>query len=65
MHILYPIWSKIRQVYLPKNFLSPISLKFREIIALVNSFDSPKRTTLVRRVVSIQRPEFSTFYRAC
>ena len=32
------IWGKIRQVYPPKNFLSPISLKVREIIVLVNLF---------------------------
>ena len=32
------IWDKIRQVYPPKNFLSPISLKVREIIVLVNLF---------------------------
>ena len=32
------IWGKIRQVYTPKNFLSPISLKVREIIVLVNLF---------------------------
>ena len=31
-------WGKIRQVYPPKNFLSPISLKVREIIILVNLF---------------------------
>ena len=31
-------WGKIRQVYPPKNFLSPISLKVREIIVLVNLF---------------------------
>ena len=31
------IWGKI-QVYPPKNFLSPISLKIREIILLVNLF---------------------------
>ena len=30
--------GKIRHVYPPKNFLSPISLKFREIIVLVNFF---------------------------
>ena len=30
--------GKIRQVYPPKNFLSPISLKVREIIVLVNLF---------------------------
>ena len=34
----YYIWGKIRQVYSPKNFLSPISLKVREIIVLVNLF---------------------------
>ena len=55
---------KIRQVYPPKNFLSQISLKVSEIIVLVNSFNSPKRTSLVRRVSSIQGLEFSTFYRA-
>ena len=32
------VWGKIRQVYPPKNFLSPISLKVREIIVLVNLF---------------------------
>ena len=32
------IWGKIRQVYPPKNFLSLISLKGREIIVLVNLF---------------------------
>ena len=32
------IWGKIRQMYPPKNFLSPISLKVREIIVLVNLF---------------------------
>ena len=32
------IWGKIRQVYPSKNFLSPISLKVREIIVLVNLF---------------------------
>ena len=30
--------GKIRQVYPPKNFLSPIYLKVREIIVLVNLF---------------------------
>ena len=34
--IYYYIWGKIRQVYPPKNFLSPISLKVCEIIVLVN-----------------------------
>ena len=34
----FTIWGKIRQVYPPKNFLSPISLKVREIIVLVNLF---------------------------
>ena len=33
-----PIWGKIRQVYPPKNFLCPISLKVRKIIVLVNLF---------------------------
>ena len=33
---LIMIWGKIRQVYPPKNFLSPISLKARKIIVLVN-----------------------------
>ena len=32
------IRGKICQVYPPKNFLSPISLKVREIIVLVNLF---------------------------
>ena len=32
------IWGKIRQVYPPKNFLSPISLKVRKIIVLVDLF---------------------------
>ena len=32
------IWGKIRQVYPPKNLLSPISLKFCEIIVLVDLF---------------------------
>ena len=31
-------WGKIRQVYPPKNFLSLISLKVRDIIVLVNLF---------------------------
>ena len=31
-------WGKIREVYTPKKFLSPISLKVREIIFLVNLF---------------------------
>ena len=35
---LFKMWDKIRQVYPPKNFLSPISLKVREIIDLVNLF---------------------------
>ena len=35
------LWGKIRQVYPPKNFLSPISLKVREIIVLVNLFQFP------------------------
>ena len=34
-------WGKIRQVYPPKNFLPPISLKVREIIVLVNLFQFP------------------------
>ena len=37
-HLKIYIWGKIRQVYLPKNFLSPISLKVREIFVLVNLF---------------------------
>ena len=32
------IWGRIRQMYPPKNFLSPISLKVREIIVLLNLF---------------------------
>ena len=32
------IWGKIRQVYTPKNLLSPISLKVRKIIVLLNLF---------------------------
>ena len=32
------IWGKIRQVYPPENFLSPISLKVRKIIVLMNRF---------------------------
>ena len=32
------IWDKIRQMYQPKNFLSPVSLKVREIIVLLNLF---------------------------
>ena len=31
-------WGKIRQVYPPKNFLYPISLRVRKIIVLVNLF---------------------------
>ena len=39
IYIVYcHIWGKIRQVYPPKNFLSPISLEVREIIVLVNLF---------------------------
>ena len=34
----YLLWGKIRQVYSPKNFLLPISLKVREIILLVDLF---------------------------
>ena len=32
------VWGKIRQMYPPKKFLSPISLKVHEIIVLVNLF---------------------------
>ena len=32
------IWGKIRQVYPPKNFLTPISLKVRKIIVPENPF---------------------------
>ena len=32
------LWGKISQVYPSQNFLSPISLKVREIIVLVNLF---------------------------
>ena len=39
-------WGKIRQVYPPKNFLSPISLKVREIIVPVNLFSIPLRERL-------------------
>ena len=30
------LWGKIRQVYPPKNFLSPISLKVRESLYSIN-----------------------------
>ena len=36
--MIVDIWGKIRQVYPPKNLLSPISLKVREIVVLVNLF---------------------------
>ena len=36
--MFFKYWGKIRQGYPTKNFLSPISLKVREIIVLVNLF---------------------------
>ena len=64
LHFLIVYGAKFVKCTRLKTFCLRFPWKSAKLLSWWTSFNSPKRTSLVRRVVSIQGLEFSTIYRA-